>query len=149
MAFALAWDQYAALSHSKERFVECAIEYGFLGISGEVTIGVKRECMRKRLAADCEGAGIEDLDGTVCDGSLYLRDLLCSARSRDGFIERSHDDSAVCHALAPILRDLLAIHVCLDGLIEVDCPVDPRRDEGCGRSDACHIVVVSGVEYAA
>ena len=67
-------------SRLEYRLVECAVIYGFFGISSEIAIRIECECMRELLAADCECAGVEYLQRSISDCCLNLCHLLCCSR---------------------------------------------------------------------
>ena len=59
--------------------VEGTVEHGFLGVGGEVAVGIQSEGGGQGLAVHGEGGGVEDLDGAVGQTGLDLGELLSGA----------------------------------------------------------------------
>ena len=128
--------------------VEGTVEHGFLGVGGEVAVGIQSEGGGQGLALHGEGGGVEDLDGAVSQTGLDLGELLSGAGGGDLFVELGQDDVAVIIAVAVILIEFLAVGNALDGIDEVVRPVDAAADDGGIGSNAGHVVIVAGVERA-
>ena len=99
--------------------MEGTVEHGFLGVGGEVAVGIQSEGGGQGLALHGEGGGVEDLDGAVSQTGLDLGELLSGAGGGDLFVELGQYDAAVSIALAEVLIEGLTVRNGLDVIDKV------------------------------